>query len=85
MALDGGAVVDALSDVIALFSETGGRFLVEVREADARAFEAVMDAAPCAWIGETGGAEMIVHGMDGQEALRIELELLKAAWQGVQS
>jgi phosphoribosylformylglycinamidine synthase len=81
----GGVAADALSDVIALFSETGGRFLVEVREADARAFEAVMGAAPWAWIGETGGAQMSVRGMDGQEALRIELELLKAAWQGVQN
>jgi len=66
-----------------LYSESPSRLLVELRPADAPAFEAALAGLPCARVGEvTIGAELIIAGVAGGEALRADLGELKAAWQG---
>ncbi len=72
-------------DDLLLFSESATRFLVEVRPADAAAFEAALAGLPCARVGAvTDADELVVTGLDGTEALRARLASLKAAWQGTQ-
>ncbi len=73
---------DVTDDATALFAETSGRFLVEVAEADAEAFERTMVEAKCACIGQTGGDALRASGLDGEVILDVDLGLLKAAWQG---
>jgi phosphoribosylformylglycinamidine (FGAM) synthase-like enzyme/phosphoribosylformylglycinamidine (FGAM) synthase PurS component len=73
---------DALEDAVALFSESSGRFLVEVTGANAAAFEAEMDGLVWARLGRTGGDTLHVIGTDGQTAIEAGLNELKAAWQG---
>jgi len=68
-------------DDMALFSETSGRFLVEVRAEDAAAFERLMDGVPWACLGfvqQTGGCggcpstKPLSSGHEGHESeLRI--------------
>ena len=75
--------VDGIGDEITLlFSETSGRFLVEVAEGDAAAFEGLMDGLPCACVGQTGGDALRVTGLDGQALFEMDLDALKAAWKG---
>jgi len=70
-------------DATLLFAESPSRFLVELRPADAPAFEAALAGLPCARIGEvTAGAELVIDGAVGGEALRADVAELKAAWQG---
>ena len=69
-------------DIAALFSETSGRFLVEVAERDARAFEAELEGMPCACIGQTGGGALQVWGLQGDRVIDLSLEPMKATWQG---
>jgi phosphoribosylformylglycinamidine synthase len=70
-------------DATLLFSESPSRFLIELRPADAPAFEAALAGLPCARIGEvTAGDELIIGGCAGGEALRAGVAELKAAWQG---
>ena len=69
-------------DATLLFAESPSRFLVELRPADAPAFEAALADLPCARIGEvTAGAELAIGGAAGGEALRADVAELKAAWQ----
>jgi phosphoribosylformylglycinamidine synthase len=75
---------EAMDDVAALFSETSGRFLVEVSEEHAGAFEQLMAGIPCAPVGKAGGDSLCVIGFDGQVVLSADLDSLKAAWKGVQ-
>ena len=66
-----------------LFAESPSRFLVELRPADAPAFEATLAGLPCARIGEvTTAMELVIVGAAGGAALRADVEELKAAWQG---
>ncbi|NOZ05198.1 MAG: phosphoribosylformylglycinamidine synthase, partial [Chloroflexi bacterium] len=53
-----------------LFSESNGRFLAEVRPADAAAFETALGGCVCAEVGEVTG--------DGAVSFDGEQELLKA-------
>jgi phosphoribosylformylglycinamidine synthase II len=69
-------------DVTALFSETIGRFLVQVAEKDAAAFEQAMAGTVTARIGETGGDAMCVLGVDGETIVQVDLDVLKVTWQG---
>jgi phosphoribosylformylglycinamidine synthase len=69
-------------DATALFSETVGRFLVEVAEEDRGAFEATMRGTPLACIGRTGGHAVSISGLEGGAAAAAGLASLKAAWQG---
>jgi phosphoribosylformylglycinamidine synthase len=75
-----------IQDVVALFSESNGRFLVEVAEAHAAAFEVILSegaALPWACIGRTGGESLRMTGKSGQTVIEIKLDVLKRAWQGV--
>ena len=69
-------------DAAALYSESSGRFLVEVAEEDAPAFEAELEGLVWACIGHTGGDALQIAGLDGQAILAAPLRELKAAWQG---
>ena len=70
-------------DATLLFSESPSRFLVELRPADAPAFEAALAGLPWTRIGEvTAGNELIIAGVAGEEALRADVAELKAVWQG---
>ena len=69
-------------DVVALFSETNGRFLVEVEPAHAAAFERALHRVPCAHVGHTGGDALHVIGIDGQTIVQAGLDSLRTAWQG---
>ncbi len=69
--------------LVQLFAETPSRFLVEVRPADAAAFEATLAGVALAQIGATHAeAELRVIDDTGTEILRADLATLKAAWQG---
>jgi phosphoribosylformylglycinamidine synthase II len=69
-------------DATLLFAESPSRFLVELRPVDAPAFEAALAGLPCARIGEvTAGAELVIDGAAGGEALRADVDELKTAWQ----
>jgi phosphoribosylformylglycinamidine synthase II len=70
-------------DATLLFAESPSRFLVELRPADALAFEAALAGLPCARIGEvTAAPELVIGGTAGGQALRADVVELKAAWQG---
>ena len=53
--------------VVQLFSESNGRFLVEVAPQHAEAFRAVMDGCPLAELGQAGGQSLRICGQDGIE------------------
>ncbi|HWQ14667.1 MAG TPA: phosphoribosylformylglycinamidine synthase subunit PurL [Roseiflexaceae bacterium] len=75
--------VDVASDDVLLFSESPTRFLIEVRPADAAAFESALAGLPCARIGTvTAEPQLVVRGLGGAEVLRASVADLKAAWQG---
>jgi phosphoribosylformylglycinamidine synthase subunit PurSL len=70
-------------DATLLFAESPSRFLIELRPADAPAFEATLAGLPCARIGEvTVEEQLVIEGTSGGEALRAGVAELKAAWQG---
>jgi len=70
-------------DATLLFAESPSRFLVELRPADAPAFEAALAGLPCARIGEvTAAVELIIGGAAGGAALQADVAELKMAWQG---
>jgi phosphoribosylformylglycinamidine synthase len=70
-------------DATLLFAESPSRFLVELRPADAAAFEAALAGLPCARIGEvSAAAELSIESAGGGLALRASVAELKAAWQG---
>jgi phosphoribosylformylglycinamidine synthase len=74
----------AARDAIALFAESNGRFLVEVDEEHAAAFEATLSAEPAppwAHVGRTGGASLRVLGTGGETIMDTKLDALKGAWQ----
>jgi phosphoribosylformylglycinamidine synthase II len=73
---------DVTDDRTALFSETSGRFLVEVDPAHAAAFERVLAEAPFAYIGDTGGDTLRVIGMERATIAQVDLATLGTAWQG---
>ena len=70
-------------DTILLFSESATRFLVEVRPADAPAFEAALAGLPCARVGTASTAhDFVITGTGANEIVRAPIAELKAAWQG---
>ena len=71
-----------LPDPVALFSESNTRFLVEVPEDDAAAFESHLAGVPHARIGAvTGGDRLVIRG-ENRTVIDAPLADLKAAWQG---
>ncbi|NOZ28389.1 MAG: phosphoribosylformylglycinamidine synthase subunit PurL [Chloroflexi bacterium] len=69
-------------DVVA-FSESLGRFIVEVTPEDAPAFEACLEGQPIARIGrvrEGGRVQMV--GLDGRLVIDVDLSAIERAWRG---
>jgi phosphoribosylformylglycinamidine synthase II len=73
---------DVHDDLVALFSETSGRFLVEVGPEHAAAFERALEGVPLAQIGHTGGDALCVIGIEQGKIVQTDLDSLKRAWQG---
>ena len=73
---------DVTDDLSALFSETSGRFLVEVDPEHAAAFERALAGVPFAHIGDTGGDTLRVIGMERATIVQADLATLGTAWQG---
>jgi phosphoribosylformylglycinamidine synthase len=68
---------DVHHDIITLFSESNGRWLVEVTPENATAFENVMEGCPVAGCGELTGNPVLEIG-----PIQIEVGALDAAWGG---
>jgi phosphoribosylformylglycinamidine synthase len=70
------------ADVLA-FSESLGRFVVEVAPGDAAAFEAVMVGLPVAQVGLVREDERVIFkGLDGRPVIETDLEAVEDAWRG---
>jgi phosphoribosylformylglycinamidine synthase len=65
-----------------LFSESAGRFLLTVDPGRSREFEALFAGLPLACIGTvTQEAVLDVTGLDGQPAVHLRVDDLKASWK----
>ncbi len=78
---------------LALFAESSGRFLVEVRPEDAPAFEAVMAGRPFACLGSVVGAPpgeeqaaplVRITGLNGRSVIECAVSELLQAWQSAE-
>ncbi len=70
-------------DATLAFSESLGRFLVEVRPQDAAEFEACLAGLPCTHAGDVrqDGGFMLL-GLDGRPVVEAALPALAQAWRG---
>jgi len=65
-----------------LFSETAGRFVVEVDPSQRRSFEKIMKDVPMAEIGRTSDQPILtVTGVHGKVCVQADVASLKEAWQ----
>ncbi len=71
-----GAQLDGQTDAAALFAESQGRLVLEVRPQDAAAFEALLNdaGAPFSRIGQVGGQALLLG------EVRVPVESLARAW-----
>ena len=78
---DGGPSV---ADDWLLFSESNGRYLVEVSPEHAVAFEEALAGTPYAQIGRVeAGQEVVIEGaQEGQALFRLPVAALRRAWRG---
>ncbi len=74
------AVDPAYRDLVTAFAESPGRFVCEVRSADATAFEQAVATVPWAWIGAVTAQPDVVIGSAGRLE-RITVAQLDAAWR----
>jgi len=65
---------------VLLFSESNGRFVVEVRPEDAGAFESLLATVPCQRAGMVLEAPTVEMTSAGKVVLQAELEALRTAW-----
>ena len=73
--------LNADNGIIALFSESQGRFVVTVRPEHAAAFEAALDGSPWYRIGETG-MEPVLRILCGDgRTVSADLEVLRNTWK----
>jgi len=82
--LDQVACDDQLTATERLFSESNGRYLVEVAPEQAEAFEALLADTPFARIGETCAEPSlsVVNGNGGGTLLNLSIDDLRDAWRG---
>ena len=74
---------DVRQDAWLLFSESNGRYLVEVRPEDVAAFERLMTGIPCACIGQVcDGANLSVTGCSGMALFSLPVTALAQAFRG---
>ncbi len=95
MALAGGRGLDLfLDDVplaagvtrpdVALFSESNGRWVVEVRTEDRAAFEAALAGVPCALAGCVREGDTVRFWWRGERVVEVGVERLRGAWRGLE-
>ncbi|MFH1093217.1 MAG: phosphoribosylformylglycinamidine synthase subunit PurL [Candidatus Omnitrophota bacterium] len=71
-----------LRDDIILFSESNGRFVVEIEKNKKKEFEGMMEGVPLSCIGHTIQEERLtVAGIDDSIVINCDLSCLKQAWQ----
>ncbi|HNT36190.1 MAG TPA: AIR synthase-related protein, partial [bacterium] len=69
-------------DAALLFSESNGRFLVEVSHSQQQKFERLMSGLPCALLGETvEDASLKVVGRTGEVAIEVALDDIERSWK----
>ncbi|MGI6367330.1 MAG: phosphoribosylformylglycinamidine synthase subunit PurL [Anaerolineae bacterium] len=75
---------DVLPADVALFSESNGRYLVQVREQDVAAFEALVAKVPHAQIGRVSDrpALSVTSGPEGSPQFVVSLQAIEYAWRG---
>lgn len=73
--------VEAEHTVIALFSESQGRFVVTVNEDDVSAIEDVLADSFCARIGVVTERPVLRIASDGVKLAELAVEQMKSAWQ----
>ncbi len=74
---------EGLSDAALAFSESLGRFIVEVTDADATRFEAAMAGLPFADAGRVRQDDRVaLSGRDGQPLIEVALAGVEHAWRG---
>jgi phosphoribosylformylglycinamidine synthase len=73
---------DVGDDLTLLFSESPTRFLVEVRPADAAAFEAMLAGYAHARVGVVTEADVRITGLTGSAIAQLTLSAIASAWQG---
>jgi phosphoribosylformylglycinamidine synthase II len=78
-------------DLVLATSESPARFVCEVAETDAAAFEATMAGVPHAWCGETcdvdpriGQASIAIIGVAGEQRAAVPLAAAAAAWRSLE-
>jgi phosphoribosylformylglycinamidine synthase II len=79
--LDRATDLAALPAEVALFSESNGRFVVTVAEADADAFRAVMAGQPCVELGAVVAAPGLTIGHGGRTIVDVDVETLKKSYK----
>jgi phosphoribosylformylglycinamidine synthase len=72
-----------LAPVVALFSESASRFLVEVTSANQKAFEAILEKAPvfATPLGKVVAEKKLTVTVRDQVVIEESLDALKEAWQ----
>lgn len=82
--LDLGKVSTSLErDDFILFSESNGRFLIEVDSERSQEFEELMEGCEISKVGRvTGDDHLRMRGLEGGEVLKSELSELRGAWKG---
>jgi phosphoribosylformylglycinamidine (FGAM) synthase-like enzyme len=75
-------VEEQLDDSEILFNESNSRFLITVPEDKRTAFEEIMAACPCSWIGQVSSdASLRVSGVRGGLIIDADISDLKKAWK----
>jgi len=75
------AAADMADEPLLLFSETPSRFLVEVRPADAAAFEAAMAGTPLAHVGVTTAETVLALHSGPAQLGSLPVVSLRTSWQ----
>lgn len=65
-----------------LFSESNGRFLVEVSKKDEEEFEELMEGSTFSRVGLVGGERFEVKGLEGEKIIDVGLPELRGTWKG---
>jgi phosphoribosylformylglycinamidine (FGAM) synthase-like enzyme len=63
---------------VKLFSESNGRWLVEVAAGREDAFQHLMEGVPLAYLGRVGGAALRIR--DGTRSVSLALPAMRKAW-----
>jgi phosphoribosylformylglycinamidine synthase len=77
---------DLSEDDLVLFSESAGRFVVEVRPEDVAVFENTLSDVPHAQIGQVEAEPMLrINGLNEQTIIETSVSDLEKAWRGYAS